>query len=119
MDYAVTAQQMKAIDQNTIKNIGIPSMVLMERAALAVAEAAEHMAKERNLGKKARILAVCGTGNNGADGDLIKTSHTRWMAAQIPNSQLRLIEGGTHKVLFLREQQCMSYILDFLRRNHL
>lgn len=43
-------------------------MVLMERAALAVAEAAEHMAKERNLGKKARILAVCGTGNNGADG---------------------------------------------------
>ena len=68
MDYAVTAQQMKAVDQNTIKNIGIPSMVLMERAALAVAEAAEHMAKERNLGKKARILAVCGTGNNGADG---------------------------------------------------
>ena len=52
MDYAVTAQQMKAVDQNTIKNIGIPSMVLMERAALAVAEAAEHMAKERNLGKK-------------------------------------------------------------------
>ena len=45
MDYAVTAQQMKAVDQNTIKNIGIPSMVLMERAALAVAEAAEHMAK--------------------------------------------------------------------------
>ena len=43
MDYAVTAQQMKAVDQNTIKNIGIPSMVLMERAALAVAEAAEHM----------------------------------------------------------------------------
>ncbi len=28
MDYAVTAQQMKAIDQNTIHRIGIPSMVL-------------------------------------------------------------------------------------------
>ena len=68
MDYAVTAQQMKAVDQNSIQNIGIPSMVLMERAALAVAEAAEHMAAERTLGKKARILAVCGTGNNGADG---------------------------------------------------
>ncbi len=68
MDYAVTAQQMKEVDQNTIQNIGIPSMVLMERAALAVAEAAEHMAAERNLGKHARILAVCGTGNNGADG---------------------------------------------------
>ena len=68
MDYAVTAQQMKAIDQNTINGVGIPSMVLMERAALAVAEAAERMAAERKLGKKARILAVCGTGNNGADG---------------------------------------------------
>ena len=68
MDYAVTAQQMKEIDQNTINGVGIPSMVLMERAALAVAEAAERMAAERKLGKKARILAVCGTGNNGADG---------------------------------------------------
>jgi len=47
MDYAVTAQQMKAIDQNTINGVGIPSMVLMERAALAVAEAAERMAAER------------------------------------------------------------------------
>lgn len=53
MDYAVTAQQMKAIDQNTINGVGIPSMVLMERAALAVAEAAERMAAERKLGKKA------------------------------------------------------------------
>ena len=68
MDYAVTAQQMKAIDQNTINGVGIPSMVLMERAALAVTEAAERMAAERKLGKKARNLAVCGTGNNGADG---------------------------------------------------
>lgn len=59
---------MKTIDQNTIQEIGIPSMVLMERAALAVADAAEHMAAARHLGKKARILAVCGTGNNGADG---------------------------------------------------
>ena len=47
MDYAVTAQQMKEIDQNTINGVGIPSMVLMERAALAVAEAAERMAAER------------------------------------------------------------------------
>ncbi len=68
MNYAVTAQQMKAIDQNTINTIGIPSMVLMERAALAVAEAAQQMAAERGTGKKTRILSVCGTGNNGADG---------------------------------------------------
>lgn len=59
---------MKAIDQNTINGIGIPSMVLMERAALAVADAAEQMARDLGTGKKTRILAVCGTGNNGADG---------------------------------------------------
>lgn len=68
MNYAVTAQQMKAVDQNTIREIGIPSMVLMERAALAVAKTAERMAVERGWGKNAHILAVCGTGNNGADG---------------------------------------------------
>lgn len=68
MNYAVTAQQMKEIDQNTINGIGIPSMVLMERAALAVAEAAEKMATLRGSGKNARILILCGTGNNGADG---------------------------------------------------
>lgn len=57
---------------------------------------------------QAPVLILAGTR------DLIKTSHTRWMAEQIPDSQLRLIEGGTHKVLFLQEQQCMKYILEFL-----
>ena len=41
MKYAVTGKQMKAIDEDTINRIGIPSVVLMERAALAVAGAAE------------------------------------------------------------------------------
>lgn len=68
MNYALTAQQMKAVDQFSIQTVGIPSLVLMERAALAVAEAAEKMAEKRSLGKNAEILAVCGTGNNGADG---------------------------------------------------
>ena len=72
-----------------------------------------HLSAVRLQHIQAPVLILAGTR------DLIKTSHTRWMAAQIPNSQLKLIEGGTHKVLFLREQQCMSYILDFLRQNHL
>ncbi|MDD3253865.1 MAG: NAD(P)H-hydrate dehydratase [Lachnospiraceae bacterium] len=65
MNYVVTGAQMKQIDRDTIERIGIPSMVLMERAALAVAEAAEERAAQAG-GR--RILAVCGTGNNGADG---------------------------------------------------
>ena len=71
MKYAVTGKQMKAIDEDTINRIGIPSVVLMERAALAVADAAETLMVGRykkNEKKPARIAAVCGTGNNGADG---------------------------------------------------
>lgn len=60
---------------------------------------------------QAPVLLLAGTR------DLIKTSHTRWMAEQIPDSQLRLIEGGTHNVLFSREQQCLKYILDFILEN--
>lgn len=62
MKYTVTGMQMKQIDQDTIKRIGIPSVVLMERAALAVAEEVVKMESVRS------VLIVCGTGNNGADG---------------------------------------------------
>lgn len=63
MRYLVTGEQMKEIDRYTIETIGIPSLVLMERAAMAVAREAEKLA-----GKNDCIWAVCGTGNNGADG---------------------------------------------------
>lgn len=63
MQKVVTSSQMKAIDSFTIEEIGIPSMVLMERAALRVVDVVK---QHSNLGDK--ILAVCGTGNNGGDG---------------------------------------------------
>lgn len=63
MRYLVSGSQMKQIDRHAIETIGIPSMVLMERAAMAVAAEAESLAK-----KDDRIWSVCGTGNNGADG---------------------------------------------------
>ena len=62
-DFKVTGPQMKAIDQYTIEKIGIPSMVLMERAALHVQECVE-----RKVQKKQSIAVICGIGNNGADG---------------------------------------------------
>lgn len=63
MRHLVTGGQMKEIDRFTIEEIGIPSMVLMERAALAVSEEVIACA-----GKKDIIWVLCGTGNNGADG---------------------------------------------------
>ncbi|MBO4750502.1 MAG: NAD(P)H-hydrate epimerase, partial [Lachnospiraceae bacterium] len=65
MRYLVTAKEMRTYDENTISRIGIPGMVLMERAALetfyAVSE--KGLVKE---GEAAFVLA--GFGNNGGDG---------------------------------------------------
>lgn len=46
MRMLVTGKQMKAIDAYTIHAIGVPSLVLMERAALKVAQAAERLWKK-------------------------------------------------------------------------
>lgn len=68
--YLVNGREMKAIDRRTIETFGIPSLVLMERAALAVVSEAERLLREKsNEGAlTGQVWAVCGTGNNGADG---------------------------------------------------
>ena len=57
---------MKRYEETVIDNMGIPSLVLMERAAMAVAEEIRACAASRHLDKK--LLVVAGSGNNGADG---------------------------------------------------
>lgn len=64
MKNAVSCSLMKKLDQNTIRRIGIPSLVLMERAALKTAEEMEKVLKKT----EEKILCVCGSGNNGGDG---------------------------------------------------
>lgn len=63
MEYLVDHMMMKRIETETIEHIGIPSLVLMERAALAVVQTLE-----REYGRRQKVLCVCGMGNNGADG---------------------------------------------------
>ena len=63
MQYVVNAEEMKRYDHNTITKIGIPSLVLMERAAL---ETVSEILKNRNDARK--VLIVAGIGNNGGDG---------------------------------------------------
>ena len=63
MRYLVTGKQMKEIDRYTIETIGIPSLVLMERAAYAFVEELK-----KRIRREDQIWAVCGNGNNGADG---------------------------------------------------
>lgn len=57
----ISCQQMKAMDSYAINNIGIPSIVLMENAALKVVE-------NIDLEKFNSFTIVCGVGNNGGDG---------------------------------------------------
>lgn len=64
----VTGRQMKAVDAHAIQEIGIPSMVLMERAALACADELEKRVLACKPKDTYRIASFCGTGNNGADG---------------------------------------------------
>lgn len=62
-EYLLSAEEMKRYDRNTIEYFGVPSLVLMERAALAVAEEIE-----ARCGKGKKVLVAAGCGNNGGDG---------------------------------------------------
>ena len=74
MQYLVTSSEMKHYDAYTANKIGLPSLVLMERAALAVVNQLNE--NDYNLNK---VAVVCGYGNNGGDGiavaRLLKLQH--------------------------------------------
>ncbi|HYM61708.1 MAG TPA: NAD(P)H-hydrate dehydratase [Thermoanaerobaculia bacterium] len=57
------SEQMRNIDRRATERYGIPSLVLMENAAIAVADAI--LERYPNCG---RAAIFCGTGNNGGDG---------------------------------------------------
>lgn len=63
MKYIASGDEMSRIDAYTINNIGIPQMVLMERAAYEVF----NVVKNR-FSLKSRVLVVVESGNNGGDG---------------------------------------------------
>lgn len=68
MHYIAKREEMQAIDAYTIENLGIPSMVLMERAALAVVKLLLEYRAGREWMHSFRILIVTESGNNGGDG---------------------------------------------------
>lgn len=63
MRYLPNGSQMREGDLYTIEHIGIPSMVLMERAALETVRIMEQEHVDFSS-----TLIVCGSGNNGGDG---------------------------------------------------
>lgn len=63
MEFLLNSSQMKQLDNDTIRKIGVPSIVLMERAAMSVVEEIDRAGLDMGS-----VLVVCGSGNNGGDG---------------------------------------------------
>lgn len=59
-NYVLNATEMRRADEGTIEELGIHQDVLMERAALAVVACVKKY-------RPAKVLCVCGSGNNGGD----------------------------------------------------
>lgn len=60
---AITAQKMRQYDRYTTDEIGVPSLVLMERAAISTIEVLGAGTFDLN-----NVLVIAGLGNNGGDG---------------------------------------------------
>lgn len=61
---AVSVQDMQQIDRTAIRTMGIPRLLLMEHAGLAVARAVRTLRAE----SRGHVLVCCGLGYNGGDG---------------------------------------------------
>ncbi|HMO81652.1 MAG TPA: NAD(P)H-hydrate dehydratase [Pyrinomonadaceae bacterium] len=66
MQKVLTAAEMREVDRLTTERYGIPSIILMENAAHAVARVITDKLGGSVKGKS--ILILCGKGNNGGDG---------------------------------------------------
>lgn len=68
----VTGREMAAIDHESIKQRGIPSLALMEKAGHCVARLCRSLCSDSGT----PVLVLCGKGNNGGDG-LVAARHLK------------------------------------------
>ena len=111
---AVTAQQMRELDNFAIDTVAIPGLVLMENAGRGAFELLKDRLEEEAF---ERVLVMCGGGNNGGDGyvvarhlanhgfavlvvatrpgaDLRGDAHVNWQAAQNMGIPMLVLKQG-------------------------
>lgn len=84
MQKVLTAAQMREVDRRTADDFGIPSIVLMENAAHAVARVITE--KQGGSVKGKSIVILCGPGNNGGDGAAL--ARILWRAGAFVTAEL-------------------------------
>lgn len=79
---ALTCEQSRQVDQLAGEQLGIPSIVLMENAAINAANVAMDLVQnERQLAPfETKVAIFCGGGNNGGDGYAIARHLHNWGA---------------------------------------
>src|SRR5713101_5619677 len=97
---ALTAAEMREVDRLTTERFGVPSAQLMEAAGRHVAEAIQG---EFAPSVPARVVVLCGKGNNGGDG---------FVAAR----HLKAAGGGVQVYLFGRPEEVRGDASANLRR---
>ncbi len=82
--FVLSRDEVRAIDQAAMQELGIPGLLLMENAARGAAEVL------KSAGCGGRIVIVCGPGNNGGDGLAL----ARQLAAEGLETDVFLVTGG-------------------------
>lgn len=99
MKYLVSGKEMKTWEKQAMENYKIPSILLMERAAMAVVE--ELVSGAYDLHK---VLIACGTGNNGSDGLAVaRLLRTRGICVEV------CIAGALERLSAEAKQQLEMY----------
>jgi NAD(P)H-hydrate epimerase len=102
---AVTVERMQRIDAAAIERLGIPRLLLMEHAGMAVARAARRFlsavpgSAQTGRSARTRVLVCCGMGFNGGDG-LAAARHLHAWGASV-----RVLLAG--RVARLREEPAL------------
>lgn len=81
----LSADAMRALDRRAIDEVGIPGLVLMENAAIGVADVIDEIDPEA-----VAVSVLCGPGNNGGDGLAV----ARHLAARGYDVVAIVIDGG-------------------------